>query len=273
MAENVTFNLKKRLEANDTILGTLVGWGNRPEATVTALKQQGWDFFLIDLEHSLIDKETVIEYVRAAKEVDLPVLLRPEENSAPFRCYLDAGVSGLILPQVETVEQATYAVNQTFFPPIGHRGCGIGASPFLLDSHDLSKVTALKITEYINNNTMLFPLTESLRGISNLHHILNLKGVTGTIVGAYDLAFDIGVIDPQTTLPGILHNKTVYEKLAQVAGICKEAGKVAGLGGFPPRESARWAKLGFQVFTFGYVFDGNVSRVKPLIEEAKALIR
>jgi len=273
MTKNVTFNLKKRLEAGDKVFGTLAGLGNKPEATVTALKKYGCDFFLVDLEHSLVNKETVIDYIRASKQAELPLLLRPEENSAHFRCYLDAGVNGLILPQVDTVEQAVYAINQTYFPPIGHRGCGIGASPFLLDSQNPSKVPALKITEYINSNTMLFPQTESLKNISNLRHILNLEGVTGTIVGAYDLAFDIGGIDPQATLPAILHNKVLYEKLAQIATICKEMGKVAGLGGFSPKACVRWAKMGFQMFTFGYVFDGNLNKVRPLIEEAKALIK
>jgi len=270
--KNATFNLKRRLGAGETIFGTLIGWGNEPEPTVKALKDFGYDFVMVDLEHSLINKETVIEYIRATKKIDLPLLLRPEENSADFRSYLDAGVNGLVLPQVDTVEQAIYAVNQTYFPPIGHRGCGITASPYLIDFQSVTEMPLLALTEYINNNTVLFPQTESLRNISNLRHILSLEGVTGTIVGAYDLAFDMGDIDPKALMPDAITTEAVAEKLRQVLRICQEMGKVAGVGGFSPKGCVKWAKEGYQILSLGYVIEGNLGKVKPLIEEAKSLL-
>jgi hypothetical protein len=48
---------------------------------------------------------------------------------------------------------------------------------------------------------------------------------------------------------------------------------VAGIGGFSPRGCARWAKEGYQLFSIGYVTDGKVDKVKPLIDEARALIK
>jgi len=273
MAKNLTFNLKKRLKAGEKFFATLIGWGNEPEPTVKALKDYGFDMLVLDMEHSLIDKREVISYLRVAKEMGIPLLLRPEENYSHFRAYLDAGIEGLILPHVDTVEQAVYGLNQTFYPPLGHRGVGIGASPYLVDPSDLAKVPFLGLTEYLNDNTMLFPMSESLQNISNLRHILELEGVTGTWVGAYDLAFDMGAIDPKVLTPDATSSKAVASKLKEVARICKETGKAAGVGGFSPQGLARWAKEGYQLFSFGYVTDNNVVKVKPLIEEVRALIK
>jgi len=273
MEKNVTYNFKLKMQSGKKVFGQAVGPGNNPEKTVRALKDFGYDFILLDNEHCLLNKETIYSYVRAATEMDITIWVRPEENAAPFRCYLDAGVNGLMLPHVDTVEETTYAVNQAYFPPIGQRGYGIGISPYLIDFQSMSEVPLLGLTEYINNNTVVFPMTESLESISNLPHILRLEGVTGTIVGVFDLAIDIGGIDPKALAAEVLTTDFFEEKLRQIVKICQGAGKIAGIGGFPPKSLARWAKEGYQLLLIqGYVQDDNVSDQQPRIEEVRALI-
>ena len=270
MHKNVTSSLKRRLQAGENAFATLIGWGNEPEKTIKALKSFGFDLLVIDMEHSLVDKSEVIAYLRAAKTLGIPLILRPEENYGHFRAYLDAGIDGLILPHVDTVEQAVYGLNQTYYAPLGHRGLGISASPYLVDPGDIAKMPLLGLTEYINNNTVLFPQSESLQNISNLRHILELEGITGTWVGAYDLASDMGAIDPKALMPDATSSKVVAEKLKEIGRICKESGKIAAIGGIPVKECGRWAKAGYQLFSFGYVTNGNADKTKPLIEAAKS---
>lgn len=273
MEKNVTYNFKLKMQSGERIFGQQIGPGNDPEQTVRTLKSFGFDFILVDLEHNLVNKETIYAYIRAAKEMDIPLLIRPEEKTANFRCYLDAGVNGVMTPRVDTVEEALYAVNESYFPPIGHRGYGIQANSYPLDSQSPAEVPFLALTEYINTNTVVFPLTESLEAISNLPHILSLEGVTGTIVGTLDLVLDIGNINPKALMAEAITADFVDEKLRQVAKICQGAGKVAGIGGFPPEGLARWAKEGYQLlFIPGYVVDGNVSDQQPRIEEVRSLI-
>ena len=272
MELNATYKLKSKMQSGKKVFGPLLGPGNEPGQTVKALKDFGYDFIMVDLEHSLVNKETIYSYIRSAREMDIPFLMRPEEKTAHFRCYLDAGVNGVMIPQLNTVEEAVYAINQSYFPPIGHRGCGIGINPYLLDFQSPAEVPLVTLTEYINNNTVVFVMTESLENISNLRRILSLEGVTGTIVGTFDLAFDIGGIDPKALMPEAITTAFVEERLRQVAKICKDAGKVAGIGGFQPKGCARWAKEGYQLFILGYVIDGNVDNLRPLIEEASALV-
>ena len=150
MSLNATYNLKLKMQEGKIIFGQTIGPGNDPEKTVKALKDFGYDFIMMESEHSLLNKETIFEYIRASRKLDIPILLRPEEKTANFRCYLDAGVNGLMVPQVNTVEEALYAVNHSYFPPIGHRGSGIGMSPYLLDFQNLAEMPLLEITEYVN---------------------------------------------------------------------------------------------------------------------------
>ncbi len=273
MGKNATYNLKLRLEAGEKAFGQMVGPGGEPAKIVKALKDLGDDFILLDTEHSLLNKETIFEYIQACHEMDMPLLMRTEDKAAYFRCYLDAGVNGLMLPLVNTVEEAAHAVSMSYFPPIGHRGYSIGMSPYLTDFQSPNEVPVLTLTEYVNNNTMLFPQTESLENISNLPRILSLEGVTGTIVGPFDLAFNIGGIDPKARAMDVVTSQAVEERLREIVKICQQAGKVAGIGGFTPQVLARWAKEGYNLLIVGYVLHGNVEALRPLIEEARALIK
>jgi len=272
MEKNITYNFKKKMQSGNKVFGPLIGPGNDPDKTVEAIKRFGYDFIILDNEHVLINEETVYDYIRAATETGIPVLIRPKDKTAIVRCYLDAGINGLVVPQVNSLKETLYAVNQAYFPPIGHRGYGIPESPYLTGFMSPHEHPFLSLTEYVNDNTVVFPMTESLENISNLARILQLEGVTGTIVGTFDLALSIGGIDPKASPLDVINSKVVEENLRQVVGICKKAGKVAGIGGFPPEGMAKWAKEGYQLFGIGYVIDGNVNSLQLLIEETKSLM-
>lgn len=272
MALNVTLNLKKQMEEGKIVFGQTIGPGNDPEETVAALKEYGYDFIMMENEHSLVDKETIYEYIRVSRKLEMPILLRPEEKDGHFRCFMDAGVNGLMIPGISTVEETLYAINQCYFPPIGHRGTGIGMSPYLLDSQNPAEMPLSDICTYINDNVVLFPMTENLQCISNLHRILSLEGVTGTIVGTNDLVLDIYGTPPKMLRSETASAPVVEEKLREIARICQQAGKVAGIGGFAPKGLAKWAKEGYQLFMLGYVIDNNYQKLRPPIEEMKSLL-
>ena len=272
MKRDIGYDFQQRLMAGNKVFGPLIGPGNDPARTVESIKEFGYDFFMIENEHSLVGKESIYTFIRLAREHELPILMRPEENNANFRPYLDSGIQGLMLPQVDTVERAAFAVNQSFFPPIGHRGAGLGMSPYLLDGMDASTEALLTMTEYVNRNVILFPQTESLAAVKNLPQVLRLNGIAGTIVGTNDLALDIGGIKPGMLRSEINRQPVVEAKLREVVAACREAGKVAGLGGFPPEGCARWAREGFQFFTLGYIRDNNGEKFRSVLKEARDLI-
>lgn len=272
MKQDIAYELKQRMAAGAKVFGPLIGPGNEPETTVAAIKNIGFDYFMIENEHSLVGKETIYQYIRLAREYEIPILMRPEENNAHFRPYLDSGIQGLMVPQVDSVEQALFAVNQCYFPPLGKRGSGIGMSPYLLDGMDVATTPLTTMIEYVNRNIILMPQTESLAAIRELPRTLKVDGITGTVVGTHDLSLDIGDYKPGMLRGEVNSLPFVEEKLNEVADLCRAAGKVAGMGGFAPKGMAKWARHGFQFFTLGYVRDHNVEKTRALLQEAKELI-
>ena len=272
MKQDMAFELKQRLASGAKVFGPLIGPNNEPAATVAAIKDIGFDYFMIDNEHSMVGKEAIYQYIKLAREYELPIMLRPEENTANFRPYLDSGIQGLMVPQVDTVEQALFAVNQCYYPPLGRRGAGIGMSPYLLDGMDAATTPLRTMVDYVNRNIILMPQTESLTGIKELPRKLQLEGVTGTVVGTHDLALDIGDFTPTMLRSEVNSQPFIEGRLREVVAVCKAAGKVAGMGGFTPKGYAKWAREGFQFFTLGYVRDGNVDKARVMFQETMSLM-
>ncbi len=262
MALNATLNLKKKMQAGKIVFGQTIGPGNDPEKTVQALKSYGYDFIMMETEHSLVNKETIFDYIRVSRELEMPILMRPEDKDGHFRCYMDAGINGMMLPCVNTVEEAIFAIDQCYFSPIGHRGAGIGMSPYLMDSQNPADMLLSDICGYVNDNVVLFPMTESREGVSNLHRILALEGVTGTIIGTNDLVLDIYGTPPKMSRPETVSSQIVEDKLREIGRICKEAGKVAGIGGFFPPGGGPKGQEGDQPLLVGRGFGKNNKKKK-----------
>ena len=272
MSTNVTRDLKRRMAAGERTYTVLVGAGNDPFSTVEALKKMGYDSVMVDREHDLVNPETVYEYVKAGKALDVPIFVRPEENDANWRCLLDSGVTGLMLSMTDTVEQVARAVDRAFYPPMGHRGYGLGMCPAQLDGLDPNVVPHLEMMRYLNDNIILLPQTESVKAVSNLRRILSLEGVAGTGVGTFDLALDIGGASEGMTRVELTRSEAVETALFEIGSICQEMGKVAGIGGIPPVDMARMDRAGYRLFIFGTVTEGNMDGVRTALEKTKELI-
>ena len=269
MARDVTRSFKERLGRGDRVFGLLLGLGNDPDSTVEAIKESGYDYFMLDNEHTLMGKETIFNYIRLARQAELPIILRPESQDANWHPYLDAGINGLMLPDVNSVEEAARAISKAYFPPLGKRGSGIGMSPYLLDGMDAEGTPLLEMTKYVNDNTMLFPQTESVAAVECLGETLKLDGVTGTIVGPNDLVLDIGGIRPGALRSELRSSPAMEERLLQIARMCRERGKVGGIGGYPPRALLRWAQEGYQLFMLGYIAAGNLQKLQQSIKQVR----
>lgn len=273
MKTNIALDFKKKLQKGRPVVGQMIGPNNDPDKTVRTLKNIGYDFLCIDNEHSLVGKETIFEYIRAARESEMPILMRPEEKTDNFRPYLDSGINGLMVSGIEAVEEALFAVNQAYFPPIGRRGAGFGMSPYLLDGQNPNEMTLSDITEYVNNNTLVFSIIESEAGVKDLHRILNMEGVTGISVGPNDFVLSMYQTPPNVLRAELFKNEAVEARFSQIIEMCKIAGKPAGMGALSPQGFMKWAKQGYRMFFLGYVINNNAESLKPRVEELKALLK
>ena len=148
----------------------------------------GFKWLCIDMEHSTItfdQMRSLITIIENNKSI--PFVRVGANETLHIKKALDAGAKGIIVPMVNTVKDAKKAVESSYYYPHGKRGVGLSiASNF-----------GYNFNNYIKNISKKIPLIlqiESIEAINNLEKILDLKNVSGTLLGPYDLSSSLGVI-------------------------------------------------------------------------------
>lgn len=178
----------------------------------------GFDFAIIDLEHTDFSSETVAALVMMARECGLaplfrPAGMRPHDMSRP----LDAGAMGLILPGVETVDDVKAAIRATMYYPHGKRILQLRSVHTDFDSSDPAGKVRFTI-----ENFLLIAMIESERGLDNLDAICAIPEVDVVMIGPDDLSQDLGI-------PGQTRDKRVLTAMDRVIAACERHGKVSGI--------------------------------------------
>lgn len=219
-----------------------------PSPVVTeALSLSGADFVLVDGEHGAFGIERLEEMVRAGEARGLTILYRAASSADDLAKALDSGVAGIVVPRVESVEEALAAIRATRFPPLGARGVGPGRAGFFgLDMGALRDEAALVVL-----------MIETRAGLEALEEIVALEGVDVIMVGPYDLAASLGLGfgSPE-------HERAI----ARIREAATAAGRICGVHCPDPETAARRQAEGFRFLTVG--FD-----TACLVEGARAMMR
>ena len=150
---------------------------------IEIFKNDVLDILILDLEHGSFSIEVVENLIRTARGCDLPVIVRIADTLYHLLSpCLDAGAAGVLVPRVESAEQARTVVEAARFPPDGRKGFG-----------GFSLVRQWRGSEAFNAQVVVLMQIESRRGIDNLEQILAVEGISGIIVGPSDLSIDLGV--------------------------------------------------------------------------------
>ncbi len=149
----------------------------------------GFDWLLIDGEHAPNNPVTVLPQLQAASAYGLPVVVRPvNHDPALIKQYLGIGAQSLLVPMVETAEQAEALVQAVRYPPRGIRGVGTA----------LERGARWNAVEgyfaRADEETCLIVQIESRAGLDNLAAILAVDGVDGVFIGPADLAASLGFL-------------------------------------------------------------------------------
>lgn len=228
-------NIKNRFDENlangKVSLGCIV---TLSDLTVSELAGDcGMDFIWIDAEHAPHDMETVMKHLIAVRGTGCAGFVRVRANEPMLiKPYLDLAPDGVIIPMVNTAEQAAAAVSACRYPLTGIRGCGIrrgwryGADSF--EDYLAHSASSPRIIIQI----------EHIDAVKNLDAILKVPGIDTICVGPCDLSGSMGILN-QMDDPEL--NKVLDEVCLKV----KKAGKVLGTaaGGFP-----RWKARGVDWF-------------------------
>ena len=198
----------------------------------------GYDFVMIDCEHGPMDLDQVEHMVRAGEVFGItPIARIPDHADATILRYLDRGVQGLIVPHINTREEADAGARAARYFPDGHRGVGGGRA------HDYGVgVSRDESTAWINSQTLVIPMVEETEAVENLDAILGVTGVDILHVAAGDLGQSMGNPGPAD----------VRRLMSQVIPKIRAGGKNVGVGGNSPADAtgvAEFIKLGANFVT------------------------
>ncbi|NBK22906.1 MAG: 2,4-dihydroxyhept-2-ene-1,7-dioic acid aldolase [Spirochaetia bacterium] len=157
--------------------------------TTEVLADAGMDVIVIDMEHSPVDLATLVTQFQAMNGYPaVPFVRVPWNDFVTIKPILDAGAYGIIVPNVETVEDAMAAIAAVRYPLTGVRGVAGSTRAAHYGNDPLSYFTKA------NELVMLFLMIESPKGMENLDEILKLDGFDGIMVGPVDLATNLGYL-------------------------------------------------------------------------------
>ena len=179
-------NLRTRLCAGDTVRGLFVATF---DATLCEfIATLGWDFLIADVEHAAIDLKDMENIARACERRGMvPTARIPLATPADISRFLDAGARGVMVPFVESAEEARQAVAWSKFAPVGRRGLaaprcgGFGG-----------ELAPEQFVQRENQQTLVIVQIESPRGLDNLAEILAVDGVDVVFIGPTDLSLALG---------------------------------------------------------------------------------
>ena len=189
--------LKRLISTGQLALGTHIDTYSPTLIEIAGLA--GFDYVYIEAEHAPLNWETFEHLIRAAELSDLTSLVRLDEEPLNHlvRKALEAGVQGVIIPHISTVEEAKAAVQAMKFPPEGVRGMGT------MRARRYGVIPLVDYLEWSNQESLVILLIEEKVAVENIEEILSVKGVDVVVFGPSDYSISIGV-PGQTTHPYVL---------------------------------------------------------------------
>ena len=192
----------------------------------------GFDWLLIDGEHAPNDVRQVLAQLQAVAPYPTHAVVRPVQgDTALIKQYLDIGVQTLLVPMIETAEQAAQVVAATRYPPRGVRGVGSA----------LARASRWnQVDGYLHKaeqELCVLVQVESLRALENLDAIAAVEGVDGVFFGPADLSASMGHLGAPGT-------EAVQRAVADGIAAVRRAGKAAGILSADPVLARRYLEMG-----------------------------
>jgi 2-keto-3-deoxy-L-rhamnonate aldolase RhmA len=245
-------DLRGRL-ASGCALGTFVLESPVP-STLATMALAGFDFVVIDMEHSTVDFSRLEALIGAGQAAGLATLVRPwGEDTGVIGKVLDIGANGIMASHVESPARARAIVDEARFPPRGQRGF----SP-------LTKYDSMgEPLRALDDATFVVAQIEGREALESFAEIASVPGIDAVFVGPYDLALSLGVA------PGSPRVFAAAGKLAKAV----PKGVALGIYIDDPAKCGDWAKRGFALQCVS--FDGRMlaTAARSVVAQARKAIQ
>jgi 4-hydroxy-2-oxoheptanedioate aldolase len=203
-----------------------------PEA-VEIIGLAGWDFVVIDCEHAPITAALLPGMIRAATAAGIPAIVRVAANEpSAIQHALDAGASGVQIPQIASVEAAAAAVAASRFHPLGARGF----NPFVRAA-DFSASAVTEFFARANSEVALILQIESAAGMEAADRILEVAGIDALFIGPYDLSQSLG-------MPGQTSHPKVFAAAERIVNAAEASEVAVGVFTNSEQDAQRWLGIG-----------------------------
>lgn len=179
----------------------------------------GFDYYMLDTEHGLMDAAQVLDVIRACERVHMTPMVRIGSKDPKLVLqYLDAGMMGVMMPGLETWHDVKMLIDAVKYPPLGRRGMGIGrASGYIAVGKE-----AEDYIQFSNEHTMVIPQFEDPALIDCFEEMISQLGVDAVVIGPRDLSLNMG-------FPNGPNHPEVQEMIDTVVAICQKTGVAAGI--------------------------------------------
>ena len=233
-------------------------FGTRGVAKIT--EAAGVDFVIIDMEHSANGIEAVGDLVAWFRATRVTPMVRIPDTEYHFIARaLDAGALGIMVPRVDTPEQAQRAVEAARYPPEGRRGLAIGMAVT-----DYVYTSPAEYMPEANRNNLVMCQIETQTGLDNVDAIAALDGVDVLFLGQQDLSHSLGIVAEY-------EHPRFIEALREITAAAKRHGKAAAAQPMNARQAREWIDLGFNVISWGADLAVYELALKAAVEDLRRI--
>jgi 4-hydroxy-2-oxoheptanedioate aldolase len=237
MRENA---IKAKMLRGEAVIGPFIPMPSPMAMELTAMA--GMDFGIIDCEHGFIDYESVYPMTLAAEARGMTAIARcPVRDPQFILRYLDLGVQGLHVPQINTKQEAEDFVQACRYQPRGWRG---SASPRASD-YGLSGMSMYDAMQHLNREVLTIAHIENPRAVDNLEEICTVEGLDVLFVGRGDMSHALGV-------PNQFDHPSVREQMARVVAKSKGSDKILGTVVRDAAQAKEAIEMGFRYIACGF---------------------
>jgi 4-hydroxy-2-oxoheptanedioate aldolase len=238
-----------------------LGVGLRQARTVDiakAMATAGFDWLFIDLEHGSIPLDIAAQISSAALDAGItPIVRVPHAEYGMATRALDTGALGIVMPHVDSAQEARTVVERLRFPPIGHRSVGYAYAQL-----DFRSVPTREAAPQLDAATLVTVMLETPAAIAAADEIAAVDGVDVLMIGTNDLCAECGI-------PSEFGHERIVESYQRVIAAAHRHGKWAGMGGVPSEDGmARYIAMGARFVLagadFSFMMAGATARAAAL---------
>jgi 2-keto-3-deoxy-L-rhamnonate aldolase RhmA len=228
--------LKRDLAAGRACIGATITMNNPVVSEI--LSHVGFDWLWLETEHTATGVEGVLTMLQTTNGADVSTAVRvPWNDKTMIKRVLETGPDAVIVPLVNTREEAEYAVRAMKYPPLGERGAGLSRA----------QCYGLHMDEYIrtaNDEVLTILMIEHAQAVENIEEILRVPGVDAIMIGALDLSGSMGMLG-QTGHPD------VEAAIQTVLAASKRAGMPCGIITVSAEQANQRIEQGFRLMIVG----------------------